>query len=173
MERSLDKFDFDATVRTVGEAIVSVICHILFDFALVGIGVAAVLATCAYFLGKRKHHFTQPFFVVARRVSTACLALAIPGLVCLLLTGRLPESGVYINFSFGFLVLWTMVTIYLCAEQINFEWFIKTDSGGPDGVEGAEAPEDAALESQSVLSNEQLQSQDHVIETTQKTTANR
>jgi len=123
MDRNLEKFDFQATLRSVGEAVVSVICHILFDFALVGIAVAAVLATCALVLSKRKHHFARPFYVVARRIATACAALAVPGLAYLVFTGHLPDSGVYLNFSFGFLVLWSMVTIYLCAEEMNFEWF--------------------------------------------------
>lgn len=125
MDRSLEKFDFQATLRSVGEAVVSVICHILFDFALVGIAVAAVLATCALVLSKRKHHFTRPFYVVARRIATACAALAVPGLAYLVFTGHLPDSGVYLNFSFGFLVLWSMVTIYLCAEEMNYEWFTR------------------------------------------------
>ena len=125
MDRSVEKFDFQATVRSVGEAVVSVICHILFDFALVGIGVAIVLAICAVVLKGRKHHFARPFFVVSRRIATACAVLAVPGCGFLLATGHLPESGVYLNFSFGFLVLWSMVTIYLCAEEMNFEWFTR------------------------------------------------
>ncbi len=125
MEPSPEKFDFQATVHAVGNAVVSVICHILFDFALVGIGVAAVLTTCAFVLGKRGHHFSKPFFIVARRIATACAALSVPGFGFLICTGHLPASGVYLNFSFGFLVLWSMVTIYLCAEEMNFEWFTR------------------------------------------------
>lgn len=125
MEPSPEKFDFQATVRSVGDAVISVICHILFDFALVGIGVAAVLTTCAFVLGKRGHHFKRPFYIVARRIATACAALSVPGFGFLIFTGHLPASGVYLNFSFGFLVLWSMVTIYLCAEEMNFEWFTR------------------------------------------------
>jgi hypothetical protein len=123
MDRSVEKFDFQATVRSVGEAVVSVICHILFDFAIVGICVAIVLSICAVVLKGRNHHFARPFFVVSRSIATACAVLAVPGCGFLLATGHLPESGVYLNFSFGFLVLWSMVTIYLCAEEMNFEWF--------------------------------------------------
>lgn len=132
MDTSLEKFDFQATVRSVGEAVVSVICHILFDFALVGIGVAVVLSVCAFVLSQRKHHFSRPFYVVARRIATACAALSVPGFGFLIFTGHLPASGVYLNFSFGFLILWTMVTIYLCAEEMNFEWFTRGEKSPQD-----------------------------------------
>lgn len=148
MEPSPEKFDFQATVRLVGDAAVSVICHILFDFALVGIGVAVVLSICAFVLGQRKHHFSRPFYIVARRIATACAALSVPGFGFLIFTGHLPASGVYLNFSFGFLVLWSMVTIYLCAEEMNFEWFTR----------GEKSPQVIEDETQVISSAERISS---------------
>lgn len=128
MEPRLFKFDFHATVEAVGHALLAVICHILFDFAMVGIGVACVLAVCGFVMGQKKHRFEKPLYSVAKRVSLACAAISVPGVACLLLTGSFPESGVYVNFSLGFLVLWSMVVIYLCAEEMNHTWFDRGES---------------------------------------------
>jgi len=137
-----DKFDFQATLNAVGNAVVSVICHILFDFAMVGLGVAAVLAVLGFVMGQRKHRFEKRFYTVAKNISLACLGMALPGIGCLIFTGHLPESGVYVNFSLGFLVLWSMVTIYLCAEEMNYEWFVRGES--PTELEIEPSEEDAA-----------------------------
>ncbi len=132
MEKSIEKFDFHATVDAVWQALFSVICHILFDFALVGLGIATFVGACAFVFKTRQHRFARPFTAVATRLGTVCLGLAVPGLLCLLFTGKMPDSGVYINFSLGFLVVWSMVTIYFLGEEMNYQWF---DTKGLDDEE--------------------------------------
>lgn len=156
MEPRLFKFDFHATVEAVGHALLAVICHILFDFAMVGIGVACVLAVCGFVMGQRKHRFEKPLYSVAKRVSLACAAISVPGVACLLLTGSFPESGVYVNFSLGFLVLWSMVVIYLCAEEMNHTWFDRGQSPAELEIE----PEDnqVVTSSGTVTGSSQVQS---------------
>ncbi|MBX9671690.1 MAG: hypothetical protein K2X93_29145 [Candidatus Obscuribacterales bacterium] len=124
MEKSIEKFDFHATVDAVWQALFSVTCHILFDFALVGLGIATFIGACAFVFKARQHRFARPFTSVAIRLGSVCLGLAVPGLVCLVFTGKLPDSGVYGNNCFlGFLVFWSMVTIYLLGEEMNYQWF--------------------------------------------------
>jgi hypothetical protein len=144
MEPSLFKFDFHATVNAVGHALVAVVCHILFDFAMVGIGVAAVVAVIGLVMGQRKHRFEKRFYTVAKRVALACLGISLPGLICLAITHHFPESGNYVNFSLGFLVLWSMVTIYLCAEEMNHEWFDRGQTPKEIEVEPEESVESSS-----------------------------
>lgn len=129
MDDNLSKFDFQATLSAVGNAFYAVVCHIIFDFALHGMAIAAILALVASSLSSRKHRFVRPFFSLARRISMVCGALMIPGLIAIAITGHLPDTGVYsLGFSkgissLGFIVFWSMVTIYLSAEELNHEWF--------------------------------------------------
>lgn len=123
MEPGLFKFDFHATVNAVGHALVAVVCRMLFDFAMVGLGIAVIVAICAFVLGQRKHRFEKPLFSVAKRLSIVCGVISIPGWVHCLVTGHFPESGVYSWFILGDVVLWSMVTIYLCAEEMNHAWY--------------------------------------------------
>lgn len=125
MEPGLFKFDFHATVNAVGHALIAVVCRMLFDFAMVGLGIAAIVATCAFVLGQKKHRFEKPLYSVAKRLSMVCAAISIPGWVHFLVAGHFPESGVYSWFILGDVVLWSMVTIYLCAEEMNHSWYDK------------------------------------------------
>ena len=123
MEPGLFKFDVHATVNAVGHALVAVVCRMLFDFAMVGLGIAAIVAICAFVLGQRKHRFEKPLFAVAKRLSIVCGVISIPGWIHFAVTGHFPESGVYSWFILGDVVLWSMVTIYLCAEEMNHAWY--------------------------------------------------
>jgi hypothetical protein len=123
MEPGLFKFDFHATVSAVGHALIAVICRMLFDFAMVGLGIAAIVAICAFVLGQRKHRFEKPLYAVSKRLSLVCTAISIPGWVHFAIAGHFPESGVYSWFILGDVVLWSMVTIYLCAEEMNHSWY--------------------------------------------------
>ncbi len=125
MEPGLFKFDFHATVNAVGHALIAVVCRMLFDFAMVGLGIAAIVATCAFVLGQNKHRFEKPLYSVAKRLTMVCAAISIPGWVHFLVAGHFPESGVYSWFILGDVVLWSMVTIYLCAEEMNHSWYDK------------------------------------------------
>lgn len=125
MDDSLTKFNFQATLQSIQQAAYSVVCHIIFDFALHGFLIVLVLMICGFVLGQRKHRFSRPLFSVAQRVGIACGLLMTPGLICLAVTRTLPATGVYSGASLGFIVFWTMVTIYLCAEEMNYQWYIK------------------------------------------------
>lgn len=120
-----DKFNFQATLASVNQAVLSVVCHIVFDFAMHGFMIAAILATCAVVLAQRKHRFSRPLFSVSRRMAIFCGIISIPGLISLCITGALPATGVYTGASLGFIVFWSMVTIYMCGEEMNYQWFIK------------------------------------------------
>ncbi len=135
MEDSLNKFDFQATLNSVQQALYSVVCHIVFDFAMHGFIIVLVLCVCGFILKQKQHRFSRPLLNVARRIGITCVILCTPGLACLAICKTLPATGVYTGASLGFIVFWTMVTIYLCAEEMNYQWFIKGRK--PDELEEA------------------------------------
>lgn len=127
MEGQAEKFNFQQTVSEVGQAATAVIGHCLFDAAVNGFVLALIIACTAMFLSRTKHRFTKPLFSVARRLSMVCAVVAIPGILNLIFTGKLPNSGNYNISSLGYIVWWSMVSVHMCAEEMNFQWFIKGD----------------------------------------------
>ncbi len=129
MEGQVEKFDFQQTVSEVWQAAWGVIGHCLFDAALNGFILAFVLACVALILrnSKTNHRFTKPLFSVARRLSMVCAVVAVPGVLYLISTGKLPAAGNYNVTSLGYIVWWSMVSVHMCAEEMNFQWFIKGD----------------------------------------------
>lgn len=127
-------FNFRETVAAVWQAASAVTCHILFDAAIHGLFVAAVILTASLVLKARKHRFARPLSLVARNIALLCAAFTIPGFLSLLFTGKFPYTGVYNINSFGFLGFWGMVTVHLCFEEMNFQWFTK---GPPPSELGA------------------------------------
>lgn len=127
MEGQAEKFDFHQTVGEVWQAASAVIGHCLFDAAKNGFVLAFIIACVALFLSRTKHRFTKPLFAVARRLSLVCAVVAVPGVLYLLFTGKLPNSGNYNVTDLGYIVWWSMVSVHMCAEEMNFQWFIKGD----------------------------------------------
>lgn len=127
MEGQVEKFNFQQTVSEVGQAAIAVIGHCLFDAAINGFLLAIVIALVALILSRTKHRFTKPLFSVARRLSIVCAVVAVPGVLYLIFTGKLPSSGNYNVTSLGYIVWWSMVSVHMCAEEMNFQWFIKGD----------------------------------------------
>lgn len=118
-------FNFRETVAAVWQAASAVLCHILFDAAVHGLFVAAVILTISLVLKTRKHRFARPLALVARNIAILCAVFTIPGLLSLLFTGKFPYTGVYNINSFGYLGFWGMVTVHLSFEEMNFQWFTK------------------------------------------------
>jgi DMSO/TMAO reductase YedYZ heme-binding membrane subunit len=127
MEGQAEKFDFHQTVDMVWQAATGVIGHCLFDAAVHGFVLAAILALVALILSRSKHRFTKPLFAVSRRLSIVCAIVAVPGVLYLIFTRSLPYSGNYNVTSLGYIVWWSMVSVHMCAEEMNFQWFIKGD----------------------------------------------
>ncbi len=123
MEQGLEKFDLQSTVATVWNAIGAVTCHILFDGAIHGLIMAAIICTIGLALRTRQHRFGKPLIFAALRIALVCVLATIPGVLCLVITGKLPETGVYNVNSLGFIVFWSMVSVHLCAEEMNFQWW--------------------------------------------------
>lgn len=141
MEGQAEKFNFQETVHEVGQAAIAVIGHCLFDAAVAGFVLALVLALVALVLSRSKHRFTKPLFSVSRRLSMVCAVVAVPGVLYLIFSGKLPNSGNY-NVSFlGYIVWWSMVSVHMCAEEMNFQWFIKGDGAGAGTSTGAGEPD--------------------------------
>jgi|AGTN01.1.fsa_nt_gi hypothetical protein len=118
-------FNFRETVSAVWQAASAVTCHILFDAAVHGLFVSAVILTVSLVLRTRKHRFARPLAFVARNIAILCVVFTIPGFVSLAFTGKFPYTGVYNINSLGFLGFWGMVTVHLCFEEMNFQWFTK------------------------------------------------
>lgn len=127
MEGQAEKFDFQQTVSEVWQAASAVIGHCLFDAAVNGFVLAFIIACVALYLSRSQHRFTKPLFSVARRLSLVCAVVAVPGVLNLIFTGKLPASGNYNVTSLGYIVWWSMVSVHMCAEEMNFQWFIKGD----------------------------------------------
>jgi hypothetical protein len=72
METSSENFNLHATLASVGKAMVAVVCHMLFAWALHGLGMALVVALIGYIFYTRKHRFGVPLLYVARRTAIFC-----------------------------------------------------------------------------------------------------
>ena len=123
--QDMEKFDLQSTVSDVWNAVGAVICHILFDAAIQGFLLAGIILIAGLVLFKKGHRFGKPLLFVARRIGLVCVFLTFPGIACYFISGKLPDAGVYnINFL-GFDVFWLMVCTWLCAEEMNFQWWVQ------------------------------------------------
>lgn len=123
MPTGSERFDLDATLAAIGQALQAIICHAVFDAALHGIAVALVVGACGFFLVKRQKRFGRPLMAAARKLMIFCTFLLIPGFASLLLAGHLPPVGVFQVSSLGFIVFWCVISLHLSAEEMNFQWF--------------------------------------------------
>lgn len=121
---SSDKFNFQEAVHTVTDALGGVVCNIFFEAALHGLGVAAVVFLLGLSLkNTRRALLAKPMMLAASKLAIACLVLSIPGIICLVLTGGLPSTGFFETNSLGYIGFWSLVSVWLCGESINYQWF--------------------------------------------------
>lgn len=119
-----DRFDLDACLAAMKEGLAAVVCHIGFDAAIHGLIFAVVVGLAG--LSRRNDRFGKPLVAVSRKLALFCLILLLPGALSVAFTGRLPSTGTFQISSLGFIVFWTLITLHLCAEEMNFQWFPKT-----------------------------------------------
>lgn len=123
MDRLSDGFNLHQTIESIGQAFQAVICHVFFDAALHGLGIAIIFAILGVALLKGKPKIGKPFIAVAKRLAIFCAVLLVPGLISLALQGHLPSTGVFSINSLGFIVFWSLICVHLSAEEMNFQWF--------------------------------------------------
>ncbi len=125
MEALSDNFNLHATLVAIGQAIVAVVCHILYMWALHGLALALVLLAVGYILQRRQHKFGVPLLQVARRMLIFCTVVCLPGFLWLFAYGKLPDAGVFNFNSIGLIGLWSLIYLHISAEEINHRQFSK------------------------------------------------
>lgn len=118
-----EHFNLEATVDAVWHAFVSVVCRIGFDAAVHGFCLAIIVLVIGLSLAGKKHRYGKPLIAVFRKMAIFCSALILPGLICLLSTGKLPPVNTLQLSSVGLLGFWALVTLHLCLEEMNFQLF--------------------------------------------------
>lgn len=118
-----EQFDLGQTSTAVGNALLAVVCRIGFEASIHGFCLAALVLLVALFCAGRKHRYAKPLFSVARKIGIFCAILAIPGTICLLTQKSLPDlNGLQLS-SVGLIGFWSLVTLHLCMEEMNFQLF--------------------------------------------------
>jgi ABC-type transport system involved in cytochrome c biogenesis permease component len=125
MEFASENFNLHATLTAISQAVVAVVCHMLFMWALHGLGLAAIVAVIGLILFKRGHRFGAPLMHVARRTAIFCAVVCLPGVVWLAAFGKLPDAGVFNFNSLGLIGFWSLIYLHLSAEEINHRQFSK------------------------------------------------
>jgi hypothetical protein len=118
-----EHFNLSATLDAVWQALAAVACRIGFSAALHGICLAALLLAVGLLLSGRKHRYGKPLVCVAGKIALSCLILGLPGLACLLTDGSLPAVNSLELSSVGLIGFWSLVGLYLCLEELNFQFF--------------------------------------------------
>lgn len=118
-----EHFNLSQTVNAVWQALSAVVCRIGFDVAVHGLILALIVAAVGFVLSTRKHKAGKPLLSVFRKLAIFCSILAVPGLVCLFTQGSLPPVNTLQLSSVGLLGFWCLVTLHLCMEEMNFQWF--------------------------------------------------
>jgi len=118
-----DNFDLQATMSGAGQALGAIVCHIGFEAALHGLAFALVLGLAGLILARRGQKFGRPLMAVCGKLSLFCLVLMSPGVIALLVSGGLPSTGTFEITSLGFIVFWSLISLHLSAEEMNFQWF--------------------------------------------------
>lgn len=118
-----EHFSLVAAIAEAGNAFVAIVCRIGFAAGTHGLLVAAVILSVGAVLLARKQKYGRPLMAVARKLGLMCLVLAIPGALSLLMTGALPTVNALELNSVGLLGFWSLVSLHLCMEEMNFQWF--------------------------------------------------
>ncbi len=112
-------FNLHETIALIKKALEAVVCHMLFDFAIHGMIMAAILALISVYLSSKEHSYSQSVQRVAKRIVIFCLLFAIPGTISLVVNHRLPNAGVFSFNSIGLLGFWSLISVHLVFEEIN------------------------------------------------------
>ena len=135
MPEGSEHFSLAATLTAAGHAFVDVICRIGFEAAMHGLAVAALVLSVGLVQTARKQKYGRPLLSVFCIIALFCAVLAITGTISLLLTGRLPQVDALQLNSVGLLGFWALVTLHLCMEEMNFQWFGEEPAFSHEAVE--------------------------------------
>ena len=120
---SAEPFNLDAFLASVWQALNALVCHVWFDAAVHGMAMAAAIAIAGIILHKRGLRFGVPLLSVGKKLAIFCLFLLAPGALSLITHGKLPDAGVFNVSSLGFIAFWSLISLHLSAEEMNFQWF--------------------------------------------------
>lgn len=123
MPTDTEPFDLGATCSMVFNALVAVISNIGFQAASAGLVVACVIGLLGYIALVRNQRQAKPLLKVFRKVAIFCCILGVPGVACLIFTGKLPQVNQLQLHPVGLLGFWALVIAHLCMEEFNFQWF--------------------------------------------------
>jgi hypothetical protein len=124
-----EHFDLAATTNAVWQAIVAVVCRIGFDAAVHGFCVAAIVLAVGLSLSAKGHRYGKPLVAVFRKIALFCSILVLPGLICLMTSGKLPPVNSLQLSSVGLIGFWALVTLHICMEEMNFQLFQPKQAG--------------------------------------------
>jgi hypothetical protein len=153
MEKSVDSFNFKEVLQQVWDAVYGIACHIVFDGAVHGLAIALILVAVGFYLLGKKHKIAKPFIAGGRKLAILCSIFALPGLVVLLTSGKLPPVGVYTMNSLGYIAFWSLFSAHLVGEELNYQCTVKKpeDDQEPEALANdnnteilAEKPEEKA-----------------------------
>ncbi|MBS2006278.1 MAG: hypothetical protein JST01_04520 [Cyanobacteria bacterium SZAS TMP-1] len=144
MEKAYEHFSFSETLHTVMGAAYNIFCHIIFDWAVHGLAVAAVLVIVSLVLRNRGHRLAGPFMAIGRRLAIFCAIVAAPGLYTLVTSGKLPPVGCYNVNSIGFICFWSLICAHALGEESNYQLVVKAEQ---DAAAAAVEPEPVEAES--------------------------
>lgn len=118
-----EHFDLAAASNSVWNALSSVVSRVGFDAAVHGICVASVVLLVGIYFSTRHHRYGKPLIAVSKKMAIFCSLLGLPGLISLLSSGKLPPVNSLQLSSIGLIGFWTLVTLHLCMEEMNFQLF--------------------------------------------------
>ncbi len=116
-------FDLGATASMVMQALVAVLSNIGFQAAASGFVVAAVIGLLGYAAFLRGQRQAKPLLRVFRKVAIFCAILSIPGVICFVTIGHLPEVNQLRLHPIGLIGFWSLVIAHICMEEFNFQFF--------------------------------------------------
>ncbi len=116
-------FNLAEGIASVRQALLAIVCHTGFEAAVYGLAMAAILLSAGLAFRQRQLRFGPPLVAVARKVAIFCIILAVPGGICLAVSGCLPPTGNLEVTGLAFVAFWSLVCLHLSAEEMNFQWF--------------------------------------------------
>ncbi|MBC7998940.1 MAG: hypothetical protein IAF58_13405 [Leptolyngbya sp.] len=136
---SSEAFNLQETIKAIQQAFSAVVVHVFFDAGLHGLCLAMVVGVIGYVLRSKGKKQGKPLINVCRKLAVFCLAIMVPGFVSLLMTHSLPPVGVYNVNSLGFICFWNLVVLFICAEEMNHQFFPGGDSHKDSDLASSEA----------------------------------
>ena len=118
-----EHFNLSATIDAVWQALVAIVCRIGFYAALHGFCLSIIVLIVALALLSRKHRYGKPLLAVFGKIVIVCAILSLPGLACLVTCGALPAVNSLQLSSVGLIGIWSLVTLHLVMEEMNFQLF--------------------------------------------------